>query len=98
MSSQGNASGGIPAPTAPHRVEARGKGHSRRGGNRGRPVSDDIQRTARERQAAWAETGQRNLTDQLTGELERLYDQHRREQAGTLTDPVHKGDPSRWVR
>lgn len=46
-----------------------------------------IQTTARERQHAWAETGQPNRTYQLTRELDGLYDEHRDDQAGTLTDP-----------
>ncbi len=79
---------GIPAPTAPHRVEARGKGHSKRGGGRGR-AANEIHRTARDRQAAWAETDQPTTTLRLTRELDELYGEHRDEQAGTLTDPYH---------
>lgn len=76
----------IPAPTAPHRVAARGKGHTKRGGARGR-VTDQIHRTARDRQAAWAETDQPTVTLRLTRELDELYDDHRAQQAGTPTGP-----------
>lgn len=78
----------IPAPTAPHRVAARGKGHTKRGGTRGRGrVTDQIHRIARDRQAAWAETNQPTVTLRLTRELDELYDDHRKTLAGTLTGP-----------
>jgi hypothetical protein len=46
-----------------------------------------IQTTASARQAAWLQTGQPNVTERLTRELEHLYDEHRDAQADTLTDP-----------
>jgi hypothetical protein len=42
-----------------------------------------IHAVARERQAAWAASGQRTLTDQLTQELEQLYGDLRDERKGT---------------
>lgn len=76
---------------APQRVAAtEGQRKSRRGGNRGRSSTvREIQRTAHERQEAWLEAGQPNRTYQLTRELDGLYDEHRDEQAGTLTDPFY---------
>lgn len=77
-------SGGSDTPSqAPHRVET----EKRQRGRRGRGTATRIQRTARERQDAWAETGQPNRTYQLTRELDGLYGEHRDGQAGTLTDP-----------
>jgi hypothetical protein len=54
-----------------------------------------INARARERQAAWLETGQPNLTYRLTRELDGLYGEHRDEQAGTLTDPFRYDHPGR---
>lgn len=72
---------------APQRVVA-AEGHQKRGGRRGRKsVTREIQRTAHERHEAWLATGQPNRTYQLTRDLDVLYDEHRDEQAGTLTDP-----------
>lgn len=68
----------------------------RRSGSRGTVRA--IQRAARERQAAWSETERPNETFRLTRELDGLYGEHRDEQAGSLTDPYFKGDPSRSVR
>jgi hypothetical protein len=48
-----------------------------------------INARARERQAAWAETGKPNVTEHLTRELDGLYGEYRDEQAGTLTDPYY---------
>lgn len=63
---------------------------SRRGGNRGRgSTTARIHRTARDRQTAWAEGGHPNDTYRLTRDLDGLYDEHRDEQAGTLTDPYY---------
>ncbi len=59
----------------------------RRSGSRG--TVRRIQRAARERQAAWAETDQPTTTLRPTRELFGLYGEHRDEQAGTLTDPYH---------
>lgn len=77
--------------SAPVTVEAEGRRRGRkRGGRRGhRSVTAEIQRTARERQDAWAEGGQPNATYRLTRELDGLYDEHRDGQAGTLTDPFY---------
>jgi hypothetical protein len=75
---------------APQRVAAQEEQRSgrRRGGKRGRKaITREIQRTAHERQAAWLETEQPTTTYRLTRELDGLYDEHRDEQAGTLTDP-----------
>ncbi len=85
---EGSRTPGIPSSTAPHRVEARKRGHSSRGGRRGRTVNA-IHRTAQERQTAWAETDQPNLTFQLTSELDGLY--------GDLRDE-RKGDPGQPFR
>lgn len=75
---------------APQRVAATEGQKKRRGGNRGRrSVTREIQRTAHERQDAWLETGRPNDTFRLTQELDGLYDEHRDEQAGTLTDPYY---------
>lgn len=63
-----------------------GKG-KKRSGSRGSGTTRQIQRTARERQEAWLETGRPNDTFRLTHELDVLYDEHRDEQAGTLVDP-----------
>lgn len=52
-------------------------------------TAERIQATARERQAAWLESGRPNETYRLTCELDGLYDEHRDEQAGTLTDPFY---------
>lgn len=60
-------------------------------------TTERIQVTAHDRQEAWRETGQPNRTYQLTRELDGLYGEHRHDQAGTLSDPVMKGDPSWWV-
>jgi hypothetical protein len=78
----------LPAPTAPQRVAARGKGHSKRGGRRGR-VTNAIHATAHERHEAWLEGGRPNDTYRLTRELDGLYDEHRDDQAGTLVDPYY---------
>lgn len=56
-----------------------------------------IQRTAHERQDAWLETGRPNDTYRLTCQLDGLYDEHRDEQAGTLTDP-YSGTTARLGR
>lgn len=76
----------IPAPTAPQRVEARGKGHSRRGGNRGR-TTNVIHRTAQERQQAWIETEQALTTYRLTRELDDLYGELRDDRKGEPGEP-----------
>jgi len=62
-----------------------GKGQKRRSGSRG--TVRRIQKAARERQATWLETGQPNRTYRLTRELDKLYGEHRDEQAGTFNDP-----------
>jgi len=46
-----------------------------------------IHAKARDRQAAWLETGRPFTTYRLGRELGELYDEHRDEQAGTLTTP-----------
>ncbi len=82
--------GAIPAPTAPHRVEARGKGHSKRGGNRGRVVNK-IHRTATERLQARA-AGRSVLADSLTIELNGRDDEPNGGLYGELRDE-RKGNP-----
>lgn len=67
--------------------EAQKKG--RRRGRRGGGTVARIQRTACERQDAWREGDRPNDTFRLTRELDGLYDEHRDEQAGTLTDPYY---------
>lgn len=81
----------VKSSDAPQRVEAQEEHKSRRrGGKRGRrAITREIQRTAHERQAAWLETEQPTTTYRLTRELDGLYDEHRDEQAGTLTDPYY---------
>lgn len=80
--------------SATPRVAGGAKGQPRRRGRNGsRTKSQDtlrrIQARARERQAAWAETGQPNTTERLTSELDGLYGDYRDENAGTLTDPFY---------
>lgn len=84
-----------PASTAPSQVAARKKGHSRRGGNRGRVVNR-IHNVAVQRQDAWSEGDQPNVTYQLTRELEELFDERRDEQRGTLRDPF-RGRTARYA-
>lgn len=83
--------GATPSRSAPVTVEAEGRKRGRkRGGRRGhRSVTAEIHRTAHERQDAWAQGGQPNVTYRLTGQLDELYDEHRDEQAGSLTDPYY---------
>jgi hypothetical protein len=76
----------LPAPTAPQRVEARGKGHSKRGGNRGRTTLV-IHNTATKRQRAWTETAQPTTTLRLTRELDELFDELRDERKGNPGEP-----------
>lgn len=71
---------------APETVET-GKRHKRGRRGRGSRTADAIQGKARQRQKAWLETDQPYTTFKLTRELDVLYDEHRDEQAGTLTDP-----------
>lgn len=80
-----------------HTVETQEGQKKRKRGKRGRGTSEEIQRTARARQAAWLETGHPVLTRRLTGKLDDLYGEHRGEQAGTLTDPFY-GRTSRAAR
>jgi hypothetical protein len=64
-------------------------GKGKRGRRKRTAVAGTVRRInakARERQAAWLETGQPNRTHKLTRELGELYGAHRDEQAGTLTD------------
>ncbi len=79
---------GLADNSAPrHRVEQQDKP---RGGRRGRGLRAtvrQIQTKATERQAAWLQTEQPNLTEHLTRELDGLYGDRRDLQAGTLTAP-----------
>lgn len=78
--------------------EAKGQTRSRnRKRTTGATTIRRINARARERQAAWAETGQPNLTEHLTRELDGLYDAYRDERAGTLTDP-YRGNTARVAR
>jgi len=63
---------------------------TRRGGNRGRARRSTLRQIngkARDRQNAWAETGQRDWTEQLTVELDELYGELRDERKGAKVDP-----------
>lgn len=92
------AGGAVKSASGSLTVETQAKQtKGRRRGKRGTGTAQRIHRTARARQDAWAEGGQPNRTYTLTRELGDLYDTHRSEQAGTLTDPVRRGDPARQV-
>jgi len=68
------------------------KKHRRRSGSRG--TTRRIQAAARERQAAWLETGHPLLTYRLTLELNRLYGDLRDERKGDPGEP-YKGNTMR---
>jgi hypothetical protein len=74
----------IATPRTPERslVEAKGRRSRNRKRSTGATTIRRIDARARERQAAWTETGQPNLTERLTRELDGLYGDYRDERVG----------------
>lgn len=75
-----------PSPSETSSVPLPATGSKRkRGGNRGRGRRSTVRQIdakAAARQAAWADTGQAETTERLTGELDELYDDLRDERKG----------------
>ena len=70
-----------------------------RGGNRGRGSRSTlrrIERTARQRQDTWRETGQPNLTERLTRDLDELYDALRDQRKGANPGPHLRTSQAQW--
>lgn len=88
-SAQPGAGAEVPRIAPRHWVEAKQEGR-KRGGNRGRGrrgIVRQIHAKSTERQAAWAETDQPNLTHQISVELDGLYGDLRDERKGDPGEP-----------